>query len=145
MNLISSGLDQKIKSDSIAAAGEKYHTITSLTVRQSFGATQLVGTKDSTYMFMKEISSNGNTQTVDVVFPLHPIILYTNPTLLKYLLEPFVRKPRVWTLPKQIFDTRSGSALSKRNRTSRWQRRGNAGGRVWQYAHHDPCVCPEIE
>src|ERR1700712_3979574 len=88
MSSISSVLDKKIQYDSIAAAGEAYHTITSLTVRQSFGATQLVGTKEQTYMFMKEISSNGNTQTVDVVFPLHPIILYTNPELLKYLLEP---------------------------------------------------------
>jgi hypothetical protein len=37
---------------------------------------------------LKEISSNGNTQTVDVIFPAHPILLYTNPTLLKLLLKP---------------------------------------------------------
>jgi hypothetical protein len=37
---------------------------------------------------MKEISSNGNTQTVDVVFPLHPVLLYFNPGLLKLLLDP---------------------------------------------------------
>ena len=37
---------------------------------------------------MKEISSNGNTQTVDVIFPFHPIAIYANPKLLRYMLEP---------------------------------------------------------
>lgn len=40
------------------------------------------------YLFLKEISSDGNVQTVDVIFPFHPILLYTNPTLLKLLLDP---------------------------------------------------------
>lgn len=72
----------------MAAGGKDYLTITSLAVRQSFGATQLVGTLKKHFLFMKEISSNGNTQTVDVVFPLHPIILYFNPALLKLMLDP---------------------------------------------------------
>lgn len=80
--------DQKIADDSIAAAGENYLTLTSLATRQAFAATQLVGTEAKPYMFMKEISSNGNVQTVDVVFPLHPIVLYSNPMLLKILLDP---------------------------------------------------------
>jgi hypothetical protein len=62
--------------------------ITELSVRQTFGATQLVNDGDSQYLFLKEISSNGNTQTVDVIFPMHPILLYTNPQLLKFMLEP---------------------------------------------------------
>jgi hypothetical protein len=37
---------------------------------------------------MKEISSNGNMNTIDVIFPAHPVFLYTNPDLLKYLLRP---------------------------------------------------------
>lgn len=37
---------------------------------------------------MKEISSNGNMNTVDVIFPAHPVFLYTNPELLKLLLKP---------------------------------------------------------
>ena len=40
------------------------------------------------YLFLKEISSDGNIQTVDVIFPAHPIFSYTNPTLLKLLLDP---------------------------------------------------------
>jgi hypothetical protein len=37
---------------------------------------------------LKEISSDGNVQTVDVIFPFHPILMYTNPKLLKLLLDP---------------------------------------------------------
>ena len=37
---------------------------------------------------MKEISSDGNVQTVDVIFPFHPILLYTEPSLLKLVLDP---------------------------------------------------------
>lgn len=37
---------------------------------------------------MKEISSDGNVNTVDVIFPLHPVLLYTNPENLKLLLDP---------------------------------------------------------
>ncbi|KAF2401026.1 DUF1793-domain-containing protein [Trichodelitschia bisporula] len=88
MQSISTDLDRKVAADSIAAGGMNYLAITSLSVRQAFGATELVGNKDKTYLFMKEISSNGNTQTVDVVFPLHPIILYTNPDLLRLMLDP---------------------------------------------------------
>jgi hypothetical protein len=97
-------LDAQVASDSLRAAGKDYLTITSLSVRQSFGATQLVGTINKPYLFMKEISSNGNTQTVDVVFPLHPIILYFNPRLLKLLLDPLFEQqesghyPNMWSI-----------------------------------------------
>ncbi|KAF2431647.1 DUF1793-domain-containing protein [Tothia fuscella] len=85
---LSTSLDNQVVKDSVAAAGQDYLTITSLAVRQAFGATQLVGTPSKTFLFMKEISSNGNTQTVDVIFPLHPILLYFNPKLMKNLLDP---------------------------------------------------------
>ena len=77
-----------ISTDSIAAGGEDYLTITSLSARQAFGALQLVGNGTTQYLFLKEISSDGNVQTVDVIFPFHPILLYTNPKLLKLLLDP---------------------------------------------------------
>ncbi|KAL4912381.1 hypothetical protein BDW62DRAFT_21051 [Aspergillus aurantiobrunneus] len=87
-NSLSSDLDERIARDSIAAAGQDYLTITSLSIRQAFAATQLCGPADSPYLFMKEISSNGNMNTVDVIFPAHPVFLYTNPDLLKFLLRP---------------------------------------------------------
>ncbi|KAF2458173.1 glutaminase GtaA [Lineolata rhizophorae] len=85
---MAASLDSKIEEDSISAAGENYMIITTLSTRQSFAATQLVGSLGQPYLFLKEISSNGNTQTVDVIFPAHPIFLYTNPYLLKLLLIP---------------------------------------------------------
>jgi hypothetical protein len=81
-------LDDKILKDSIAAAGEDYAILTMLAARQAFGATQLVGTQEKHFLFLKEISSNGNTQTIDVIYPATPIFYYTNPELVKLLLDP---------------------------------------------------------
>lgn len=53
------------------------------------------------YLFMKEISSNGNTQTVDVIFPLHPILLYFNPNLIKLILEPLYENQESGHYPNQ--------------------------------------------
>ncbi|KAF2126519.1 glutaminase GtaA [Dothidotthia symphoricarpi CBS 119687] len=85
---LSMQLDDQIWNDSVAAAGENYAILTSLAARQAFAATQLVGTQDKHYLFLKEISSNGNTQTVDVIYPASPIFFYTNPELIKLLLDP---------------------------------------------------------
>src|ERR1700761_6106008 len=88
MEKLSSDLDTKVQTDSASVAGQNYATITSLTVRQSFGALVFTGTPGDMYVFMKEISSNGNMQTVDVVFPMHPILLYFNPNILGLMLKP---------------------------------------------------------
>lgn len=39
-------------------------------------------------MFIKEISTNGDMNTVDVLFPSSPFFLYFNPDLLKFMIEP---------------------------------------------------------
>lgn len=80
--------DNKVASDSTGAAGSNYLLITTLSARQAFGSIQLTGTPNQTFVFLKEISSDGNVNTVDVLFPWHPIALYANPTLLKLALEP---------------------------------------------------------
>ncbi|KAL8822556.1 MAG: hypothetical protein Q9191_006707 [Dirinaria sp. TL-2023a] len=80
--------DNRVSTDSADAGGPNYVTMTSLAARQAFGGTSLAGTPDTPYLFLKEISSDGNVNTVDVIFPSHPIWLYTNPTLLKLLLDP---------------------------------------------------------
>ena len=38
-----------------------------------------------------EISSNGNTNTVDVIFPMWPLLMYLNPALGKYILLPALK------------------------------------------------------
>ncbi|KAL5092772.1 hypothetical protein Trisim1_000509 [Trichoderma cf. simile WF8] len=83
-------LDNRIARDSIAAGGQDYLTITSLAVRQAFGALQYTGTPDNVRVFLKEISSNSDIQTVDVIFPTWPIMLYLDPNLIKYTLAPLL-------------------------------------------------------
>ena len=100
--------DNKIQSDANAAGGQDYVTIVSLALRQAFAGTQLANTPDQPWLFLKEISSDGNMQTVDVIYPFHPILTYTNPTLLKYLLDPlFVNQHAQaadYTFPWSIHD-----------------------------------------
>jgi hypothetical protein len=81
-------IDTKVSTDSLANAGQDYLTITSLAVRQVFATTQLAGSQDSYHLFLKEISSNGDMQTVDVIFPAFPLFIYFNPDLGRLLLEP---------------------------------------------------------
>lgn len=100
-NNLATSLDRKVAEDSIATSGQDYLTITSLTVRQAFGATQLCGTEDNMYLFLKEISSNGNMNTVDVIFPAYPIFLYTNPEFLKLLLNPLFENQEAGKYPNK--------------------------------------------
>ncbi|KAI4259956.1 MAG: hypothetical protein L6R42_004288, partial [Xanthoria sp. 1 TBL-2021] len=79
---------------------EAYYSIVALSARQVMGAYTLAIPPSSgegpnansnamePLMFQKEISSNGNTNTVDVMYPAMPFFLYTNPNLLRYNLEP---------------------------------------------------------
>ena len=78
---------------------QSYYSIVALSTRQIMGAYVLAippvsGCDNSTtnssepLMFQKEISSDGNVNTVDVMFPAMPFFLYANPELLRYNLEP---------------------------------------------------------
>ncbi|KAK0247018.1 hypothetical protein LTS09_017845 [Friedmanniomyces endolithicus] len=86
--IIADAFDQKVANDSKAAGGDDYTSLTSLAARQAFGSLVFTNTPDAPYVFLKEISSDGNIQTVDVIFPFHPIAIYLNPTLLRYMLDP---------------------------------------------------------
>lgn len=100
---LSAGLDAKVQFDT-SRISDDYAILATLSLRQAFGATQLVGTNETQYLFMKEISSDGNVNTVDVIFPAHPAYLYTNPTLLKLVMDPlFVNQeagqyPNRWSM-----------------------------------------------
>ncbi|KAL8951049.1 MAG: hypothetical protein Q9222_002942 [Ikaeria aurantiellina] len=76
--------------DAHRSGSDEYVDIVALTARQVMGATVFSGTPDDPILFMKEISSNGNFQTIDVIFPSFPFFLYTNPRWLAYLLEPLI-------------------------------------------------------
>jgi len=107
-----------VKSDSLAY-GQDYLSLTSLAVRQAFGAIEFTNTPAEPLLFMKEISSDGNVNTVDgeshspftcgcpltqstiVIFPFHPIAIYTNASLLKYLLDPLFINQEAGNWPKK--------------------------------------------
>ncbi|KAI0068780.1 DUF1793-domain-containing protein [Artomyces pyxidatus] len=87
--------DSKVQSDASKISTE-YAAIVALSIRQTFGAIEITISSGSNkqwntsdvMVFMKEISSDGNVNTVDVIFPAWPAFLYANPTLGKYLLLP---------------------------------------------------------
>lgn len=79
---------------------ENYYSIVALSARQVMGAYVLTippslscdnsttNNQSEPLMFQKEISSDGNVNTVDVMYPAMPFFLYANPELLKYNLNP---------------------------------------------------------
>lgn len=79
---------------------ENYYAIVALSARQIMGAYVLTvppslscdnsstNNQSEPLMFQKEISSDGNVNTVDVMYPAMPFFLYANPELLKYNLNP---------------------------------------------------------
>lgn len=81
---------KNLAKDAFKSGAEDYVDIVALSARQVMGATHFVGTPDDPLLFMKEISSDGNTQTIDVIFPAFPFFMYTNPRWLAYLLEPLL-------------------------------------------------------
>jgi len=82
---------------------QSYYAITALAARQILAAYVLTNNSRATtsdcsprsssnaselLAFQKEISSNGNTNTVDVIFPAMPFFLWINPDFLRYVLAP---------------------------------------------------------
>jgi hypothetical protein len=93
-------IDNTIEYDSIKAGGQDYLTITSLSTRQAFGATQLVGNLTNQCFFIKELSSDGNIQTVDVIYPFFPILLYMEPSMIKLMLDPLFENQESGQFPR---------------------------------------------
>lgn len=80
----------QLAKDAYKSGADDYVDIVALSARQILGATSFSGTPEDPILFLKEISSNGNFQTIDVIFPAFPFFLYTNPRWLAYLLEPLI-------------------------------------------------------
>ncbi|KAL1661466.1 hypothetical protein GGF50DRAFT_117933 [Schizophyllum commune] len=112
--------DAKLQSDA-SAVSDAYAAICALSVRQAFGAVELTISKnedgswntDDVLLFMKEISSDGNMNTVDVIFPAWPILLYTNPALGKYLLDALYRYQESGLYPNKWSIHDMGSSYPK--------------------------------
>lgn len=87
-------LDAKLSADARKAGGAKYEALCVLSLRQAYGATELaVGPDNTPWAFLKEISSSGDTSTVDVIFPASPVWIYLDPQYLSLLLRPIFGYP----------------------------------------------------
>ncbi|KAG9246259.1 hypothetical protein BJ878DRAFT_497821 [Calycina marina] len=80
----------QLEADALKSGSADYKDILALSARQVLGATTFSGTVENPLIFFKEISSDGNMNTVDVIYPAFPFFLYTNPRWLAYLLEPLI-------------------------------------------------------
>ncbi|KAF2502702.1 DUF1793-domain-containing protein [Lophium mytilinum] len=89
-NALARNYSDQLRVDAYQSGSENYVDIVALSARQTMGATSFGGTPEAPLLFLKEISSNGNTQTVDVIFPAWPFFLYTNPRWGAYLLQPLI-------------------------------------------------------
>ncbi|KAF3403263.1 Glutaminase A [Talaromyces pinophilus] len=96
---LSSALDAQLQEDSVNANGKNYAALTTLGLRHAFGGIQWTGTEESPLVWLKEISSDGNMNTVDVIFPAHPAYIYTNATILKLLLDPLFQNQEAGLYP----------------------------------------------
>jgi hypothetical protein len=89
-DLLASNYSKQLAIDAYQSGADDYVDIVALSARQVLGATSFAGTAEDPILFLKEISSNGNFQTIDVIFPAFPFFLYTSPRWLAYLLEPLI-------------------------------------------------------
>ena len=98
---LATNYSSQLAKDAFKSGAEDYVDIVALSARQAMGATSFSGTPENPILFLKEISSNGNFQTIDVIFPSFPFFLYTNPRWLAYLLEPLIEHMLSGQYPNQ--------------------------------------------
>ncbi|KAL4736467.1 DUF1793-domain-containing protein [Aspergillus similis] len=104
-------VDSEMAAQAAVAGGNKYADIVSLSARQAWGGIDLTIPSDSldkteVLAFIKELSSNGNLNTVDVIMPAFPIYYIMDPDYIRHLLEPMMRYLAAgrWRLPYTIHD-----------------------------------------
>lgn len=95
----SEAFSKKVQREATALVDETYADIVALSARQVLGATYFTGTLNQPILNLKEISSDGNFQTVDVIFPAFPFFLYLNKDWLGYLLEPLLEHQKAGLYP----------------------------------------------
>lgn len=92
-NSESASLDDLVQSTGTSSYGSNYSDILALSVRQVYGGIEVTIPNDSldtsnTRAFIKEISSDGNINTVDVIYATFPIFYILSPDLIKLLIAP---------------------------------------------------------
>jgi len=84
-------LDQKIEGDATSAAGSGYAAACALALRQCYGGTELaIGPDGTPWLMGKEISSDGDTNTVDIFDQAFLAWLYLDPDLIPLVMAPIL-------------------------------------------------------
>ncbi|KAJ5703063.1 hypothetical protein N7488_010611 [Penicillium malachiteum] len=103
--------DRELKTFGTATAGSKYAEILALSTRQAYGGIDLTIPNESldteeVLAFIKELSSDGNVNTIDVIMPAFPIYWALDPDWIRLLLEPVMKYIDAgrWHLPYTIHD-----------------------------------------
>lgn len=86
-------VDNFIQQKGESAHSSNYSDILALSLRQTYGGIELTVPNDSldaneARAFIKEISSNGNINTVDVIYATFPVLYILSPDILRLLIEP---------------------------------------------------------
>lgn len=84
-------LDTRVTDESEARGGSEYAALCALALRQAYGACELVtGPAGQPWAFLKEVSSDGDISTTDIIFDSCPVWLHLDPNFLAALLEPIL-------------------------------------------------------
>lgn len=104
-------LDTELDAKAKASAGQKYSDIVALSTRQAYGGLELTIPNDSldtnqVLVWCKELSSNGDIQTVDILAPSFPIYWVFDSNYIRLILEPIMRYLAAgrWHKPYMIHD-----------------------------------------
>lgn len=107
----SATMDSDVSSKAIDVGGTNYSDIVTLSTRQAYGGIDLVIPNDSldtndVLGFIKEISSDGNVNTVDIIFPAFTLFYAQDPTYIRLLLDPVLKYLAAgrWPHPYVIHD-----------------------------------------
>ncbi len=84
-------LDATIQGAATSAAGSGYSAMCALAARQCYGGTELaIGPDGSTWLLGKEISSDGDTNTVDIFDQAYLMWLYMDPDRVPLVMAPIL-------------------------------------------------------
>ncbi len=84
-------LDAQIEADATAAGGAGYAAACALALRQCYGGTELaIGPGGDPWLLGKEISSDGDTNTVDIFDQAFLAWLYLDPALIPLVMAPIL-------------------------------------------------------
>ena len=84
-------LDAQIQTDATAAAGSGYAAACALALRQCYGGMELaIGPNGDPWLLGKEISSDGDTNTVDIFDQAFLAWLYLDPDLIPLVMAPIL-------------------------------------------------------